>query len=182
MAALPEVLVAGPVLLRCWRPDMAGAMLVAVEESMPELEQWMPWAQEAPTLAGLREVLRSGESEFHADRSWEYAIVDAGSDEIIGSLGVHRTRDLDTFEIGYWVRTSRTRRGVATRAARTVIGAVSTGLASARTVVIRMDEANVASASVPPKLGFTLTATEAREIDAPGQTGRGLVWSLALPG
>jgi ribosomal-protein-serine acetyltransferase len=139
MTSLSDVLTAGSVQLRRWSPSFAEAMLTAVEESFAELEQWMPWAQALPTLGGLEEVLRQGELDFDADRNWEYAIFDAESDEVIGAVGLHRTADPDNFEIGYWVRTSRTRRGVATLAARTVVGAASTYLDSASTIVIRMD-------------------------------------------
>jgi RimJ/RimL family protein N-acetyltransferase len=156
-------------------------MLVAIEESFPELELWMPWAQEMPTLDGLSAVLRQGEIDFRADRSWEYALVDAHTDDVMGSAGLHHTEDPETFEIGYWVRTSRTRRGVATSVARTLISAASTYLETARQIVIRMDQANLASASVPQKLGFTLDASEDREISAKGHTGHGYVWVLDLP-
>jgi RimJ/RimL family protein N-acetyltransferase len=154
---------------------------MAIEESFAELEQWMDWAQEVPTVGGLRGVLRQGELDFRADRSWDYALFDVESDDVMGAVGLHRTGDPGKFEIGYWVRTSQTRRGVATLAARTVIGAASTCLDSARQIVIRMDQANLASASVARKLGFTLDAQEDREIAAAGHTGRGYVWTLDLP-
>jgi ribosomal-protein-serine acetyltransferase len=181
MAALPEVLTAGSVQLRCWRPSLAEAILIAIEESFGELQQWMDWAQEVPTVGGLQEVLRQGELSFQADRGWDYTIFDAESDDVMGGVGLHRTDDPDKFEIGYWVRTSQTRRGVATLVAQTVIGAASTCLDSARQIVIRMDQANLASASVAQKLGFTLHAKEDREIAAAGHTGLGYVWTLDLP-
>ena len=181
MAALPEALTTGSVQLRCWSASFAEATLIAIEESFAELEQWMDWAQEVPTIDGLREVLRQGELDFHADRSWDYTIFDAESDDVIGGVGLHRTEDPGKFEISYWVRTSQTCRGVATLAARTVISAASTCLDWARQIVIRMDQANLASASVPRKLGFTLHAQEDREMAAAGHTGRGYVWTFDLP-
>ncbi len=181
MAALPEILTTGSVQLRCWSPSFAEAVLIAIEESFVELEQWMDWAQEMPTVSGLQEVLRRGALDFHADRAWDYSIFDAESEDVVGGVGLHRTEDLGRFEVGYWVRTSQTRRGVATLAARTVINAASTCLDSARQLVIRMDQANLASASVARKLGFTLDAEEDREIVAVGHTGRGYLWILDLP-
>jgi ribosomal-protein-serine acetyltransferase len=182
MAALPEVLTTGSVQLRCWSPSFAEVMLIAIEESFAELEQWMDWAQEVPTVGALQEVLRQGELDFHADRGWDFTIFHAESEAVMGGVGLHRTEDPNKFEIGYWVRTSQTCRGVATLAARTVISAASTCLDSARQIVIRMDQANLASASVAQKLGFTLHAQEDREIAAAGHTGRGYVWTLDLPG
>ena len=157
-------------------------MLTAISESFSELEQWMDWAQEAPTIDGLLEILHQGELNFRANRSWDYLIFDARSDDVVGGVGLHRTGDPGKFEISYWVRTSQTRRGVATLAARTVIRAASTCLDSARQIVLHMDQANVASASVARKLAFTLYAQEDREIAAAGHTGRGYVWTLDLSG
>jgi RimJ/RimL family protein N-acetyltransferase len=182
MAALPEVLATGSVQLRRWSASFTEGMVIAIEESFAELEQWMDWAQEVPTIDGLRAVLRQGELDFQADRSWDYTIFDAESDEVMGGVGLHRAEDPGTFEISYWVRTSQTRRGVATLAARTVISAASTYLDSATQIVLRMDQANLASASVARKLGFTLHAQEDREIAAAGHTGRGYVWTFDLPG
>jgi RimJ/RimL family protein N-acetyltransferase len=178
MAALPEALTAGSVQLRCWRRNFAEAMLIAIEDSLPELEQWMPWAQERPTIEGLREILIQGEVDFHADRSWEYTMFDGESDDVIGGAGLHRTDQAGRFEIGYWVRTSWTGRGMATLATQTLINAASSCLDTARQIAIRMDQANLASVSVPRKLGFTLDAYEEREISAAGHTGRGYVWIL----
>jgi RimJ/RimL family protein N-acetyltransferase len=182
VVALPEVLTSGSVQLRCWNPNFAESILIAVEESLVELEQWMDWAQEVPTVDGLREVLRQGELDFHSDQNWNYTVFDADSGDVMGGVGLHRTEDPGKFEIGYWVRSSQTRRGVATLAARTVINAASSCLDSASQLVIRMDQANLASASVARKLGFTLDAEEDREIVAVGHTGRGYVWILDLPG
>jgi len=49
------------------------------------------------------------------------------------------------------------------------------------TVCIRCDEANVRSASVPRGLGFTLVRTEVRAPEAPGETGRLMVWERTEP-
>jgi RimJ/RimL family protein N-acetyltransferase len=153
-------------------------MLIAIEESMPELEQWMSWAQQTPSARGLHEILRQGEIDFHADRGWDYTILDTQSRDVVGSAGLHRTDDPERFEIGYWVRTSRTRRGVASSATHAIISAATTYLDAARQIVIRMDRANLASASIPRKLGFRLESEEDREIVAKGHTGRGYTWIL----
>ncbi|MHB1208122.1 MAG: hypothetical protein ACYC1I_00255 [Acidimicrobiales bacterium] len=41
-----------------------------------------------------------------------------------------------------------------------------------------MDRANLASAAIPPKLGYALAGLEDRDIIAEGHTGQALVWSL----
>ena len=181
MALLPSSLQLESLELRCWRPGDAERMLIAIEESFPELERWMSWAEQPPTLTGLREVLRHGEMDFHSDHAWDYTILDVRSGDVVGGVGLHRTEHPERFEIGYWVRTSRTGQGVATSATQVMIDAAATYLDVARHILIRMDQANVASASVPRRLGFTLESEEDREIVAKGHTGRGYVWTLTLP-
>jgi RimJ/RimL family protein N-acetyltransferase len=181
MALLPRSLTVESLNLRCWSPNDANRMLIAIEESFSELEQWMTWAQQAPSAKGLREVLRQGEIDFHADRGWDYTILDPQSDDVVGAAGLHRTEDPERFEIGYWVRTTRTRRGIATSATQALINAAATYLDPARQIVIRMDQANLPSISVPRKLGFKLESEEDREIVAKGHTGRGYIWILHLP-
>jgi ribosomal-protein-serine acetyltransferase len=181
VALLPTSLRVESLELRCWSPNHTHPMLTAIEESFPELEQWMTWAQQTPTLEGLYEVLRQGEADFSADHSWDYTILDPQSDEVVGSVGLHRTEHPERFEIGYWVRTSRTGRGVATAATQAIVSATAMHLDAARRIMIRMDQANLASASVARKLGFSLDGEEDRQIAAKGHTGRGYVWTLQLP-
>jgi len=157
------------------------AMRVAIQESFPELQLWMLWAQAMPTGEDVRQVLAQGEDDFDADRNWDYTIFEERSGALVGGAGLHRTDDPSCFEIGYWVHTHRTRRGYATIATRTLVEAAFTYLRDASRLIIRMDAGNVASASVPPKLGFLLIRQEDREIVAKGHTGRGYVWALNRP-
>jgi RimJ/RimL family protein N-acetyltransferase len=156
-------------------------MLVAIEESFSELEQWIPWAQQPPTADGLHEVLCQVEIDFQADLSWDYTILDPRSDEVVGCAGLHRTEHPERFEIGHWVRTRLTRRGIATSAAQALVNVAAAYLEAAEQIMIRMDQANLASASVPHKLGFDLDSEEDRVIVAKGHTGRGYIWILNLP-
>lgn len=153
-------------------------MLLAIEESLSELKQWMPWAQTMPTEEDLTTVLGQGKEAFERDHSWEYALFERGTDDLLGCAGVHRTDVPGRFSVGYWIRTTRTREGLATAATRTLIEAVFECREEARSIVITMDEANAASAAIPQKLGFRIVSYENREITAQAHTGRGLVWVL----
>ena len=167
--------------LRSWNPTFVDAMLIAIEESLPELQLWMPWAQTMPAGERLRQVLAQGEEDFNADRNWDYGIFEERSGDLVGGAGLHRTEDPSCLEIGYWVHSHRTRRGYATIAARALVEAAFSYLSNASQILIRMDVANLASASVPPKLGFSLIKKEVREILAKGHTGRGYEWALNRP-
>ncbi len=162
--------------MRRWDTAFVGELLIAIEESLPELELWMPWAQSAPSAEELFAVLAEGRADFDADHNWEYLLFD-GSGTVVGAAGLH-LGDEHSPEIGYWVRSRYTGRGYATTASRALVEAAFERLDDIDEVLIRMDMANVASAAIPPKLGFRLEGEEDREILAKGHTGRGYVWVI----
>jgi RimJ/RimL family protein N-acetyltransferase len=47
-----------------------------------------------------------------------------------------------------------------------------------RRVEIHCDEANIASAAIPRKLGYRLDRIERRMPEAPGESGRLMIWVL----
>ncbi len=181
MALLPDVLAAGPLELRRWRPDQLDQILDAVAVSFTELHRWMPWAETMPTAAEQLEVLRAGEAAFDGDHEWAYVVVEPETDELVGAAGLHPRSGPGTVEIGYWIRSDRTGRGYATGTAGALAEVAFTHLPGVEQVEIRMDRANLASAAVPPKLGFRLLGHEVRDILTPGHTGHGLVWVLDRP-
>jgi RimJ/RimL family protein N-acetyltransferase len=182
MALLPDVLGAGGLELRRWSPDQLDAALDAITASLPELRRWMPWAQVAPEADGLRAVLQEGRASFDADREWQYMLYERHSGELVGAAGLHAHDGPTRAEIGYWVRSDRTSRGYATAAAGALATAAFTYVGWVEQIVIRMDVANLASAAIPPALGFRLMGEEERDIVASGHTGRGYVWVLDRPG
>jgi RimJ/RimL family protein N-acetyltransferase len=153
--------------------------LSAIEDSFPELQPWMPWAQTVPSTEDLLVVLTEGESSFDADRDWHYVLFEP-SGTVVGAAGLHGDES-GCPEIGYWVRSGYTGRGYATAATRALTEAAFEFLDDAEQVVVRMDIANVASAAIPPKLGFRLAGEEDREIVTQGHTGRGYVWVMDRP-
>jgi RimJ/RimL family protein N-acetyltransferase len=94
---------------------------------------------------------------------------------LVGTIGLHRRVAEDAIEIGYWIAAGQTRRGYGTMAARAATS-LAAALPGIRHVEIHCDEANVASAAIPRKLGYRLDRTEPHEPEAPGERGRRLIW------
>jgi RimJ/RimL family protein N-acetyltransferase len=162
-------------LLR-WREALLPGLSAAVAASFPELHLWMPWAATPPSDDDLRAALRTGEWAFDEDADWAYVLVEVASGEIVGAAGLHRRVGPRALEIGYWVRSDRAGRGYATAAAGALAEAAAANVPDLDRVEIHMDEANLASAAVPRKLGFRLDRREPRDVQTPGHTGVGLVW------
>jgi RimJ/RimL family protein N-acetyltransferase len=175
VARLPDVVIAPPYELRRWRAEDVDALMEALEASRAELQRWMVWATPWPTREIEEMVLRAGAAKFDAGESFDFAIFDG--DALIGGAGLMPVEDEPgVWQIGYWVRSDRTRAGVATAAARALTDAAF-AILGLDYIQLRMDQANIASASVPPKLGYTLEREITRDVIAPGHSGKGFVWS-----
>jgi RimJ/RimL family protein N-acetyltransferase len=193
----PERVAAGPLVLRKMRPEDAAVVATVVGESLDHLRPWMPWANK--DAADARNQLAR---IIEADELWEsgsdyiYAIfvagergrggaaggpgdgagaVDEGEGPLVGTIGLHRRAGEGSIEIGYWIAAAATRRGYGTAAARAVTS-VAAALPGVTQVEIHCDDANVASAGIPRKLGYRLDRFEAHEPEAPGEQGRRMIW------
>ena len=178
VALLPDTVRAESVELRRWRPAFAEGLCAAVADSLPELRPWMPWAQEEPTVERLVALLAEGDGAFEAGTEWQFVMVEADGERVVGATGLHLRHGPGTVEIGYWVRSDATHQGFATMASRALTTAVFSHLDDIDEVEIRMDAANRRSAAVPSRLGFHLSGEVDREIEAPGQSGRWMVWVM----
>jgi RimJ/RimL family protein N-acetyltransferase len=172
----PERVDAGSVILRRIRATDAGAVAAAVSASMDHLRPWMPWA--TPDAAQRRSQLKR---VAEADEMWEsgisyiYSVLIAGQRTLIGEIGLHRRVGDGSVEIGYWIAGSQAGRGFGTSAAG-AITAVALALPGVSQVEIHCDEANTASAAIPRKLGYRLDRIETRTPEAPGESGRLMIW------
>jgi RimJ/RimL family protein N-acetyltransferase len=111
----------GEITLRLPTVDDAPALVAAVQESVAEIMPWMGWCTPAyneeiarPWLAALPDAWENG-------TQFALAITDAHSGEFLGGTGLnHINYQYRLANLGYWVRSSATGRGIATRAARLV--------------------------------------------------------------
>jgi RimJ/RimL family protein N-acetyltransferase len=172
---LPEEIEVGAhgLVLRRWQMADLACLLAAIERSVPELRRFMPWAMEEPTAETVRAFLQ----QVVGGPFMAFGLFEAGG-EVVGGFGLHDRRGPGILEIGYWVRSDRTGRGYATAAARALIGVAFESFPLIDRIEIRCDPANLASAAIPPKLGYRLDRTDAVDVEAEAQTGEQQVWVL----
>ncbi len=167
------------LVLRCWTPADAPRLQTAIEENLAHLRAWLPWALYEPeALVDKIERLRRYRGDFDLDRDYVYGIFDRDETHVIGSTGLHTRLGRGVREIGYWVHKDHINRGIATEvsAALTQVAMV---LSQVQRVEIHCDPRNVASASVPRKLGFTHEATlRQRAVTSDGKLRDTMIWTL----
>jgi RimJ/RimL family protein N-acetyltransferase len=142
--------------LRFEAPDRRHGAIVAagVVESIRELERFMEWAQETPTVESQRKVQAASRERFDADEEHSWLMFLRESETFLGFCGLPRPRfEEGTLEIGYWLRTSQTGHGYMSEAVRRVTRLCFEDLGVER-VEIMMSELNLASARVAELAGF----------------------------
>jgi RimJ/RimL family protein N-acetyltransferase len=155
------------LVIRCYDPRDAPLLKEAIDSSLEHLRAWMPWADNEPqTLEEKTDLLKGFRSEFDAGENFPYGIFDTGETEVLGGSGLMPRIGPGGLEIGYWVRKSASRHGIATEAAAAQ-ARVGLEICRADRIEIRIDPENVASLGIPRKLGFTEEATLRRRLPAP---------------
>ena len=107
------------ILLRPPKTDDSRAVYEAVRESLAELNPWMDWATDAYDEASTQRWMEFVQLAWSHSSAFHFAIIDAANGQYIGGCGVDGINEKNRFcNLGYWVRTSRTRQGIASRATR----------------------------------------------------------------
>jgi RimJ/RimL family protein N-acetyltransferase len=135
------------VALRQWRRDDADEIVACIDGD-PEISIWLdqvPQPYRRPDA--LAYIGGIGESAF--------AVTDAVTGRILGSMGVRFSEFGDVGELGYWVRADARGRGYTTRAVVLVCRWAFARDGVAR-LQLRADVENTGSRRVAEKAGFTL--------------------------
>jgi len=169
------------VVLRRHRADDVDALHAAIESSRDHLRPFIPFADQSrqETAAFIERAVATWE-----DRSdFRYLIIDGaeGDGDVLGGCDIHRRSGPDVAEVGYWLRSTATGRGIASVAAG-VLTDVAFGIDGVERVEIHCDVANTRSAEIARRLGYALDRVDAVPVTAPGEEGRLMIWVLHRPG
>ncbi|PFG94936.1 RimJ/RimL family protein N-acetyltransferase [Saccharopolyspora erythraea NRRL 2338] len=168
-----ELLADGGVRLRRWFRGDGDEALRVTTEALDHLAPWMAWAADGYGRPEALKFIERSQADWDSGAAYNYAIL-AEDGAAIGCCSLMaRTGG---FEIGYWLHPGHTGRGIATRAARALVGeAFRLG---AGQVEIVHDAANHASAAVPRRLGFTEVERRCpqQEPQAGAEVGVDVVW------
>jgi RimJ/RimL family protein N-acetyltransferase len=171
----------GGLTLRRWTEDDIPELVAVVNANLEHLRPWMPWAQQPSTPESSGEFIRGSIEQFEDGTTFAYAICDRDG-SVIGGTGFHARRGPGVLEIGYWVAADRSGQGVATAVSRALVE-VGRDVPGCERIEIRCDDANLPSAAVPRKLGFTLVGVVDEEDPAmltPNDSGKTQIWHLDL--
>jgi len=169
---LPSRIEGDGVVLERFAPAHVEEHAAAFAASEAELRRWMPHAsaeqEDSASFAG------AAERAFDAGQTYPYAVTVGG--EVVGYCNLTPADDGAEAEIGYWVRTDRTRAGIGARAIDALVTAAFATLPALRCVAADVHSDNVASRRLLAKCGFegdgpTLRRHAARSISDQGDQG-----------
>jgi RimJ/RimL family protein N-acetyltransferase len=157
------------LVIRCWDPADAPLLKEALDSSLEHLRPFMEWAHDEPQPVEKKaELLRSFRALYDTGESFVMGIFDRSEQQVLGGSGLHARVGPGGLEIGYWIRASATRQGIASETSA-VLTRVGLEICEADRIEIRIEPRNEASMGIPRKLGFAEEATLRRRL--PGRAG-----------
>jgi RimJ/RimL family protein N-acetyltransferase len=168
------------LLLRCWSPEDAVLLLGVIEADLPQLRPWLPWTVRYPMSAEEQLVeIRRMRRRFDADEDYCYGVFERPGGDLVGGCGLHARSGPGGLELGYWLRSDRWGRGLATELAA-ALTRTAFEVHEVERVDLRCAPENLRSARVAEKLGFRHEATLRRRLrrHGSGEMGAAMIWSL----
>lgn len=159
-----------------FEPGDAAALTEAVQESVREVQPWMPWCYPGYSIDDAREFIDITLAGRRHGMMYDFAIMVDG--RIAGGCGINQINMLDRVaNLGYWVRTSCAGRGVATAAVTQLLrwGFDHTNLNRIE-IVAAVD--NLASQRVAAKVGAQRDAVLAKRTMVNGRPSDAVLFSV----
>ena len=151
----------------------------AIRASLPDLNLWLPWARLDYTPGDTTAFIRESLQAWKEDRAWDYSIrlkTDPGRH--VGNVSLWTVSKMGKIaEIGYWVRSDETSKGICTAAVDRVLEEAF-GPLNYHKVTLRIAVGNDSSDRVAEKLGFTREGLLREELLIRGNWVDHSLWSL----
>jgi ribosomal-protein-serine acetyltransferase len=178
---MPMLLRSPTILIRPHEVHDIDPLFEAVQESIAEISPWLPWCHAAfskTELADFIEVSRNG----WLDRSqYHFVILDTAANRALGGISLnHIVRSNRLANMGYWVRTSATGRGVASAAVKLVAACGFRELGLTRIEIAAIPE-NAASCRVAERAGAKFEVVARNRLVMHGRAYDAALYSL-VPG
>ncbi len=165
--------------LRPFRRRDVEPLHAAVVESFDELHEWLPWANKRYSRLDATNFVKDSTRAWKEGRAYDFAIrADGAPDNHVGNMSIWFTsRAFRTGEVGYWINSSVTSRGVATETARRILEVGFDEMHMHR-IILRIAVGNAPSERVAIKLGFTKEGVLREELKVRDQWLDHSVWGL----
>ncbi len=156
----------------------APALCEAVQSSLSEIGRWETWCTESFSLEDASDFLKSAESDWTSNNAFNFNIIAIKTGLIVGSVAIncinHRNQMAN---LGYWIRTDHTRRGLGALAAKTTARFAFDRLGLTRLEIV-MQEGNLGSQRVAEKVGAQFETLARHRLVYRGEPRAAKIYSL----
>jgi ribosomal-protein-serine acetyltransferase len=182
MITVPERITdAGRVELVPVTSDRVPDLFEAVEESRGEISPWMHWCHPDYSIDDTRQWVSSRAAAWEQGDAYSFLILDARAKQVLGTCGIDRIHPVHRFgNLGYWIRTSRTREGAATEATLLLAKFGFLALKLMRIEIV-VDAGNLASQKVAEKVGALREGLLRNRVNCGGESRDAYMFSLVPP-
>jgi RimJ/RimL family protein N-acetyltransferase len=168
----------GVILIRPLEQADRDALFASVRESIAEVSAWLPWCHAAYMPEEATAFIESARQAWAQEWTFNFGVFDAQMGEHLGGVSVnHIVRQNRMANVGYWVRTGATKRGVAVRAVRLAAQFAFEDLGLTRIEIAAIPE-NLPSRRVAEKAGARFEVIARNRIVMHGQAYPAAVYSL----
>ena len=165
----------------CIRPFVesdAGAFVSALHESVATVGAWMPWCTADYSITQALAWFDLCHANLRAGHAYDVGVFASDGADVLGGIAINQLNRKHNFgNIGYWVRQSRQRRGVATRAVRTIAAYGFNDLRLTRLEIVAAVD-NRASRGVAEKVGAVFECIARNRLVVRGEARAAAVYSL----
>lgn len=142
------------IILRKYKRDFIPLLHeAAIESKGGEFTRWMPWCHENYSISESESFIKMLSENWEDETQFAFAIFDAANDKFLGGVGLNQPNKVNKFfNLGYWVRVSCQKRGIASAATRILAQTAFKNLAINRIEILTAVE-NIASQKVAEKSG-----------------------------
>ncbi len=169
------------LLLRPFADADATAFVAAVRESVATVGRWMPWCHEGYAEQDALDWFALCRDGLAAGSAHEFGLFDARDGELLGGAGLNFINPLHRMcNLGYWVRQSRQRQGVAGRAVQALAAHAFDALGLHRVEIVVASD-NLPSHAVARTSGALWECTARNRLFLHGAPVAASVFSLVPP-
>jgi ribosomal-protein-serine acetyltransferase len=149
---------AGPLILRSLEAALAPFLWEAATASCsPAFTSFAPWCHPAYSLGDSEQFIAQSEADWKQGAAFQFAIMDAATEEFCGGIGLNQpNRAHGFYNIGYWVRPTRQRQGIAAAATQQLARAAFSDLPSLQRLELLTLPDNIASQRTAQAAGARL--------------------------
>jgi RimJ/RimL family protein N-acetyltransferase len=167
--------------IRPFRQADADAFAQAVFESVSSLMAWMPWCHADYSTDEALEWFTLCADNLQSETSYEFGIFTSDGKTLLGGISINQiNREHNFGNIGYWIRASRQRQGLASEAVRVITAYGFKELGLTRLEILAQVD-NVASRRVAEKSGASFECVARNRLWFNGRPCDGAMYALIPP-